>query len=271
MAKSPPPAPYSMQSLIDIMADLRDPDGGCPWDLQQSFATIAPYTIEEAYEVADAVNRGDVADIRAELGDLLLQAVYHAKIAEDAGLFDFADVVSGICTKMVARHPHVYAVAEASAANADQLPGRWEDMKAAERKTTGALHGVALALPALLRAEKLQKRAARVGFDWPNASGAVEKLAEEVAELAAAADAPQRTEEFGDILFTMVNIARHLNIDAEQALRQANDKFAARFVAMEAMAGADWPATDPARLEQLWDAAKSLDLADQGSASPPSR
>ncbi len=216
-----------LRPLVAIMARLRDPDNGCPWDREQSFATIAPYTIEEAYEVADACERDDMAALRDELGDLLLQAVYHARMAEERGAFAIDDVVAAICAKMVRRHPHVFGDGDG--------PG-WEALKAAERDHAddrSALAGVAVALPALLRAEKLQKRAARTGFDWPEAKGPRVKIDEELAEVEAADDDAARVEEIGDLLFAVVNWARHLEVDAEAALRAASAKFERRFRAME--------------------------------------
>jgi ATP diphosphatase len=219
------------------MARLRDPERGCEWDLAQDFASIAPYTIEEAYEVADAIARGDMADLREELGDLLLQVVFHARMAEEAGHFAFADVAAAIADKMEARHPHIFASAGGSMDEA-----RWEDLKAEERSAKGvasALDGVALALPALMRAEKLQKRAARTGFDWPDPSGSEAKIAEEIAELTAATSNQHKLEEAGDLLFAAVNFVRAHGISAEDALRAANAKFEARFRAMEALVGPD--------------------------------
>jgi ATP diphosphatase len=224
-------APLALARLAAIMARLRDPKRGCEWDVQQTFATIAPYTIEEAYEVADAIERHDLDALKDELGDLALQVVFHARMAEELGMFGLADVLTGISDKMERRHPHVFGDGS--------RPG-WETIKAAERTAKAddpsALAGVARALPALLRAEKLQKRAARTGFDWPDASGPRAKMLEELEEIAAA---PPETveEEVGDLLFAAVNFARHLKIDAEAALRKANDKFERRFRAMEAMDG----------------------------------
>ncbi len=233
-----------MQRLIDIMARLRDPVTGCPWDVKQSFATIAPYTIEEAYEVADAIARDDMGELREELGDLLLQVVFHSRMAEEAGHFAFAEVAKAISDKMVERHPHVFGDQRFDS-EAEQKAD-WETRKAEERqrkKKNGeqhsALDGVATSLPALLRAEKLQKRAARVGFDWPQARQVLDKIAEEVEELTAevgSSDAGARArieDEFGDLLFTLVNLARHLAIDPEEALRGTNRKFLRRFQAME--------------------------------------
>lgn len=218
--------------IVAIMARLRDPDHGCEWDRVQTFATIAPYTIEEAYEVADAIERGDIHDLKDELGDLLLQVVFQSRIAEEAGHFDLRDVVNAISDKMERRHPHIFGDAEVGGHHL------WEQVKAAERREkpgqAGALAGIALGLPALSRAEKLQKRAARVGFDWPDASGPRQKIDEELAEVAQATTDPERFEEVGDLLFSVVNWARHLGIDAEAALRSANGKFESRFNAMEA-------------------------------------
>ncbi|MFZ3482362.1 nucleoside triphosphate pyrophosphohydrolase [Sphingomonas sp. 3-13AW] len=245
-----------MERLVAIMTRLRDPELGCEWDRAQTFATIAPYTIEEAYEVADAIARNDVGDLKNELGDLLLQVVFHSRIAEEAGQFALPDVVAAISEKMERRHPHIFGDAAAS-------PG-WEAIKAAERdeKTTdatnGALSGVALGLPALSRAEKLQKRAARVGFDWPDPSGPRAKIDEELAEIEEA-DEAHRSEEVGDLLFSVVNWARHLGVDAEAALRDANAKFERRFAAMEAEAGARFSALPLDEKEALWGAAKSAE------------
>lgn len=221
--------------LLAVMAKLRDPDGGCEWDLAQSFATIAPYTIEEAYEVADAIAGGDPAAICDELGDLLLQVVFHSQIAADAGLFRFDDVATAISDKMERRHPHIFGDGKT-----DDVRQQWEQIKADERAADGpkgALSGVALSLPALLRAQKLQSRAARVGFDWPDVNGPRDKIAEELAEVAAAATDAERHAEVGDLLLAVVNYARHLGVDAEGALRDANLKFARRFAAMEDRAG----------------------------------
>jgi ATP diphosphatase len=247
-----------IERLVAIMARLRDPVHGCEWDRAQSFATIAPYTIEEAYEVADAIARNDVADLKDELGDLLLQVVFHSRIAEEAGQFALSDVVDAISEKMERRHPHIFG-------NGAVTPG-WEAIKAAERTarssdgSAGALAGVALGLPALSRAEKLQKRAARVGFDWPDPSGPRAKIDEELLEIAEASDA-ERAEEVGDLLFAVVNWARHLGVDAEAALRSANAKFEHRFAAMEAGAGASFPGMSLDEKEALWSAAKSAERA----------
>lgn len=240
--------------LLAIMARLRGP-GGCPWDQAQDFDSIAPYTIEEAYEVADAIARGDMADLRDELGDLLLQVVFHARIAEEAGHFAFADVVEAIAAKMERRHPHVFG--DARAETPEAVVAGWEAIKAAEKPRESVLDGVAKALPALLRAEKLSKRAAQTGFDWPDAEGARAKLAEEMAELAAADGRAERLEEAGDLLFAAVNWLRKLDIDPEAALRAACDKFERRFRAIEQSPGfADLPL---AAKERLWRAAKERD------------
>ena len=222
-------APLALERLAAIMARLRDPDHGCEWDVQQTFRTIAPYTIEEAYEVADAIERDDIGALKDELGDLALQVVFHARIAEELGAFDLADVLIGISDKMERRHPHIFGDGS--------RPG-WEALKAAERAASSddpsALAGVARALPALMRAEKLQKRAARTGFDWPSADGPRDKILEELDEVAGAP--PEHIEEeVGDLLFAAVNFARHMKVDPENALRKANDKFERRFRAMEAL------------------------------------
>lgn len=232
--------PEAVNRLLAIMARLRDPEHGCEWDLAQDFASIAPYTLEEAHEVADAIARGDMADLRDELGDLLLQVVFHARMAEEAGHFDFADVAAGIADKMERRHPHIFR--DGALIEVSEVRANWEAIKAAERREKaqpGALDGVALGLPALLRAEKLQKRAARVGFDWPDSDGAADKLREEMAEFEQATDSDHRREEAGDMLFAMVNWLRKSGIDAEDALRAANRKFERRFAAMEAIAAGD--------------------------------
>ncbi|MCC7049216.1 MAG: nucleoside triphosphate pyrophosphohydrolase [Alphaproteobacteria bacterium] len=255
--------------LIAIMARLRAPQGGCPWDLEQSFATIAPYTIEEAYEVADAIQRGDMTALREELGDLLLQVVYHARMAEEEGRFDFDAVATAIADKMVARHPHVFGGAEIDGAAAQTR--MWEEFKARERAAKAkasatppsVLDDVPLALPALLRAEKLQKRAARVGFDWPEARQVLDKIEEEIGELRAELDQgapPARVEdEIGDLLFALANLARHLKVDPETALRGCNAKFERRFHAIErALAAEDRSPKDASleEMEALWIEAK---------------
>lgn len=240
-----------LEQLRDIMARLRDPNGGCPWDQVQTFATIAPYTIEEAYEVADACERDDMAALKDELGDLQLQVVYHARMAEERGAFALPDVIGAISDKMIRRHPHVFGDGPS--------PG-WENIKAAERNAhpdDSALAGVAHALPALLRAEKLQRRAARTGFDWPDANGPRAKIDEELAEVEAETDMLARTEEIGDLLFAVVNWARHLGVDTEAALRQANAKFEGRFRAMEEMAGDGFAELSLDEKEALWLRAKA--------------
>lgn len=245
-----------IERLVETMARLRDPIRGCEWDIAQDFASIAPYTIEEAYEVADAIARDDMADLKDELGDLLLQVVFHARIAEEAGAFALPDVVAAICDKMERRHPHIFG------GQTDARP-EWERIKAEERTLkadvgadAGALDGVALGLPALVRADKLQKRAARVGFDWPDASGARAKIDEELAEIESATTSAAVEEEVGDLLFSVVNWARKLGIDPEAALRGANGKFERRFRAMEAASEADLATLDLAELEALWQSAK---------------
>jgi ATP diphosphatase len=240
-----------LERLRDIMARLRHPETGCPWDIRQDFRSIAPYTIEEAYEVADAIERDDMNGLRDELGDLQLQVVFHARMAEEMGAFDLTDVLDGISDKMIRRHPHVFG--------AGPGPG-WEEIKAAERAgksdDPSALAGVAAALPALLRAEKLQKRAARTGFDWPDPAGALAKVEEEIGEVSDATSDEHRFEEMGDLLFAVVNWSRKLGIDPEAALRQANAKFEARFRAIEAMAGDAFKGLTLDEKEDLWVAAK---------------
>lgn len=239
--------------LLAIMARLRDPERGCEWDLAQSFASIAPYTIEEAYEVVDAIERSDMTDLRGELGDLLLQVVFHARMAEEAGHFAFADVARAICGKMEARHPHIFGDEDGTMGET-----RWENLKQTERESAGAtsaLDGVAKALPGLLRAQKLQKRAARVGFDWPDAEGPKEKIFEEIQELESAS-LETRKEEAGDLLFAAVNLVRAYGIDAEEALRGANAKFERRFRAMEDLADGGFPGLTLDQQEALWQAVK---------------
>lgn len=248
--------------LLDIMARLRDPDEGCPWDIEQTFDTIAPYTIEEAYEVADAIERGDLADLRDELGDLLLQVVYHARMAEEAGAFSFADVVETICRKMIRRHPHVFGDEQVEDASAQTVA--WERLKAEERQAgqtdPSHLAGIARGLPALVRAGKLGRRAASVGFDWPDAAGVIDKLHEELAELEADLDDNERLQdEIGDLMFTLVNLCRHRGLDPERALRRSNAKFERRFRAMEQRLRAgqqDLAEADAQELERLWRDAK---------------
>lgn len=254
-----------MDRLLAIMRALRDPETGCPWDIEQTFATIAPYTIEEAYEVADAIERADMNDLRGELGDLLFQSVFHAQMADDAGHFNFSDVARTMSDKMVARHPHVFG-SESRDKSAEQQTADWEIIKAAERATrdeTRTLDGVAIGLPALLRAEKLQKRAARVGFDWPDVGHVIDKIAEEAAEVVEARDNlshDEVTEEVGDLLFVMANLARHLNVNPEDALRAANAKFMRRFAGIEdalAARGKTPADSDLAEMDALWDAVKA--------------
>ena len=251
-------AAQQIDRLLSIMARLRDPATGCEWDVAQTFQSIAPYTIEEAYEVADAIAREDLADLRGELGDLLLQVVFHARMAEEQGAFDFDAVAKSISDKMEARHPHIFGDDESETPQAR----RWEDIKAAERDAQGAasaLDGVAHALPALMRAEKLQKRAARSGFDWPDKDGPAEKLVEEIGELADADGPDHMTEEAGDLLFAAVNLVRAYGVDAEAALRSANEKFERRFRAMESLAtdqDADFSSLDLQAQETLWQEVK---------------
>ncbi len=253
-------------SLLEIMARLRDPDGGCPWDLQQNYATIAPYTIEEAYEVADAIEQGDMEGLKDELGDLLLQVVFHAQMAKEDGKFEFADVVRAICEKMIRRHPHVFGDEEQR--NAGSVKGRWEEIKAEEKAAKGTVAGSILddvphALPALSRAVKLQNRAARVGFDWPDTSQVIDKLNEEMLELstevAKGGDADRLEDEMGDLLFVYANLARHLKVDPEAALRRANAKFRRRFGRIEEKLAAEGRKPEQSTLEEmdaLWNEAK---------------
>jgi ATP diphosphatase len=256
--------------LVAIMARLRDPARGCPWDLEQDFASIAPYTIEEAYEVAEAIAEDDMPALRDELGDLLFQSVYHAQLARERGAFDFDDVARAISDKMIRRHPHVFG-AESRDKSADQQTRDWEKIKAAERagkpEAKSALDGVAAGLPALTRAVKLQNRAARVGFDWPDIGGVLAKITEEADELAEARNsgegAERLAEEYGDLLFVMANLARHLAIDPEAALRAANAKFTRRFKAIEsdlATQGRGPADSDLAEMDALWNAAKARGL-----------
>lgn len=255
--------------LLQIMARLRDPQSGCPWDIEQDFTSIAPYTIEEAYEVADAIERQDWPELEGELGDLLLQVVYHAQMAQEAGHFDFDSVTRRISDKMVSRHPHVFGD-ESRDKSAQQQVVDWEKIKAAERADkaqSGVLDGVAVGMPALLRAVKLQKRAARVGFDWPQTDHVLDKIIEESRELIEARDTlslAEVEEEFGDLLFVMANLARHLDVDPESALRGANAKFIRRFRHIEqalASKGSSPAQSDLAEMDALWDAAKLVDKA----------
>jgi MazG family protein len=261
-----------IQRLLHVMARLRDPDGGCPWDLEQDFASIVPYTIEEAYEVADAIARGDLEHLRDELGDLLLQVVYHAQMAKEAGLFGFDQVAAAIADKMIRRHPHVFGSAAVDGARAQSHA--WEAVKAGERASKagaaesdhGVLDDVPLALPALVRAAKLQRRAARVGFDWPEPAQVLDKLDEEIAELRTElkdqASVDRLTDEIGDLLFAVVNLARHLEVDGEAALRQANAKFERRFRAIEEALRARGRRLEDASLDEmeaLWQQTKTAE------------
>ena len=261
-----------INNLLEIMSRLRDPINGCPWDVEQTFETIAPYTIEEAYEVREAISNNDYDNLKDELGDLLLQVVFQSQIAEESKLFCFEDVVESICTKMVKRHPHVFGSAKIR--SADEQLTSWEDIKAKEREVQSenqtdsgsALNGVSVAYPALLRAEKLQRRAARVGFDWKETGPVLNKLDEEVSELkevlSGACDKLQLEEELGDILFTCVNIARHLNIDPETALHKANKKFTQRFQQVEKLLKSEMNKkpenADFSELEERWTRAKKI-------------
>ena len=256
-----------LSRLLEIMARLRDPDTGCPWDVEQTFATIAPYTIEEAYEVADAIEREAWDELKGELGDLLFQSVFHAQMAAEAGHFDFHDVANAMSDKMVARHPHVFGD-DSNAKSAEQQTRDWETVKAAERAakgTQGALDDVAIGLPALLRAVKLQKRAARVGFDWPETTQVLDKIIEESRELVEARDTLGQSEieeEFGDLLFVMANLARHLKVDPEAALRAANAKFLRRFKGVEARLaemGKHPEDSTLSEMDALWDAVKAAE------------
>jgi ATP diphosphatase len=252
-------------ALINVMAALRHPTTGCPWDRDQDFASIAPYTIEEAYEVQSAIATGDPAALQDELGDLLFQVVYHARLAEERGWFGFDDVAAAITAKMIRRHPHVFG--NAAARTAGGQTAAWEAQKAAERGTAGTLEGIAATLPALARAQKLTGRAARVGFDWPDAEAVLDKLAEETAELRAelpAADPARLADELGDMFFVLANLARKLGVNAEACLAGANAKFSRRFTAVEAALAArgKMPAdSDLAEMDQLWDAAKEAERA----------
>lgn len=265
-------ASTALGRVLEIMARLRDPERGCPWDRAQSFRTIAPYTLEESYEVVDAIERGATGELPHELGDLLFQVVFHAQMGRELGLFDFASVALGLADKLTRRHPHVFG--DAQAADAAAVHGTWERLKAEERaaraEAQGALAGVALALPALSRAEKLQRRAARVGFDWPALDGVLAKLREELGELeqeieTGGAEARLRAE-LGDLLFACVNLGRHLGLDAEGALREANARFERRFARIEARLAAEGRRPEDVSLdtlEALWQAAKR-ELAGQG-------
>ena len=252
--------------LIEIMAALRNPNGGCPWDIEQTFSTIAPYTIEEAYEVAEAIAENDMASLRDELGDLLLQSVYHAQLASEAGAFEFGDVVEAITRKLIRRHPHVFGDADARAAGAAKE--QWERIKSEEKRERGIAHdrlldGVPVAIPAMMRALKLQQKAATVGFDWNDPRAVAEKLREEIAEIDAeidGGDAKRLEDEVGDLLFAAVNLARHLKVDPDQALRRTNTKFTRRFGAIETALAAEGrkPADATlAEMEALWQRAKA--------------
>ncbi len=255
----------SLTRLAAIMARLRDPASGCPWDLTQDFASIAPYTIEEAYEVAEAIATNDMVDLKKELGDLLFQVVFHSRMAEEAGHFVLADVVASVCEKMERRHPHIFGTGIAAVdAGAQKL--EWEAIKAAERAAAGtadalisALDGVATALPALMRAEKLQSRAARVGFDWPNLTDVRAKVEEELHEFDTAISPAHAREEAGDLLFSVVNLLRRHNIDAEDALRAGNAKFERRFRAMETLAGSGFPSLSLSEQDGLWNRVKAAE------------
>lgn len=260
MADTPQDPAAAITALLEVMARLRDPKGGCPWDLEQDFRTIAPYTVEEAYEVADAIEREDFAALKEELGDLLFQAVFHARMAEERGLFDFADVARAIADKMMRRHPHVFANADMR--SADQQTIAWETQKAEERADKGhtsLLDDVPAGLPGLSRAVKLQRRAARVGFDWTQTIDVLEKVSEETKELAEAAEAGEADhveDEFGDLLFVMANLSRHLKVDPEAALRRANQKFIRRFRHVEDRLGDGLADASLDEMEALWVEAK---------------
>lgn len=262
-----------IERLLEIMRRLRNPEGGCPWDIEQDFASIAPYTIEEAYEVADAIEREAWDELKGELGDLLFQSVFHAQMAAEAGHFTFQDVVTTMSNKMVSRHPHVFGD-ESREKSAEQQTADWEAIKAAERAgkaQQGTLDGVAVGLPALLRAYKLQKRAARVGFDWPTTNEVIDKIAEEAAELVEARDSLSQDEveeEFGDLMFVMANLGRHLGVEPEAALRRANAKFIRRFEGVEAKLAARGKRpedSDLAEMDALWDEVKADTRAESNS------
>lgn len=266
---APPESLAPIDRLLAIMARLRDPDAGCPWDLEQDFPTIVPHTIEEAYEVADAIERGQMEELKSELGDLMFQVVFYAQMARERGLYGFDDIVRAVNDKMIRRHPHVFADAAIDSAGAQTVA--WEEQKAGERAAEAAakgaapsqLDGLPLALPALTRAAKLQKRAARIGFDWPEAAPVLDKIAEEIAEIKAemveGAAKERLADEVGDLLFAVTNLARHLELDPEQTLRGANAKFERRFRRVEALAAAEHgagarPGLDA--LEALWQRVK---------------
>ena len=259
--------PAPLAELLEIMARLRNRDRGCPWDVEQTFATIAPYTIEEAYEVADAIERNDLEDLKDELGDLLFQVVFHARMAEEAGAFAFGDVARAICAKMLRRHPHVFG--QAQVADSAEQTKQWEELKRAERGSAspgaGVLDDVPVGLPALTRAAKLGKRAATVGFDWPDVTGVRAKVDEELGELDTAAATGDRADiaaEMGDLLFSVANWCRHLQLDPETCLRSANERFGRRFRAVEAevaASGRQWSSHDAAALDAFWRRAKDAE------------
>jgi ATP diphosphatase len=249
-------ASIDIMPLVEIMQRLRDPETGCPWDVAQDFASIAPYTVEEAYEVEDAIARNDLNDLKGELGDLLLQVIFHSQMAAETETFTLQDVIDGICDKMVRRHPHVFA-------DKAQSDWDWEKLKNEERSAKGqssAMDDIALPLPAAMRAQKIQKRAARTGFDWPDAQSCAAKIAEEQQELAEAQTAEHQHEEAGDLLFAAINLVRHYKIDAETALRDANRKFERRFRAMEQMADGQFDGLKLDEKEALWQAVKAKSL-----------
>lgn len=259
---NPDNKPPAIDTLLNVMARLRHPQDGCAWDRKQTWHSLIPYTLEEAYEVAEAIDHHTPEQVCQELGDLLFQVVFYARIAEEQGMFDFDDVCVAISDKLICRHPHVF---ESDLSESQRQAAQdWEAHKARERQSqqrhTGVLDGVSLALPALMRAQKLQSRAARVGFDWPEAAPVFEKVAEELTELRAADGRQAQQEELGDVLFTLVNLARHLELDAETALRQANDKFTRRMQVMQGLAqrqGLDLHSADQTQLEQWWETAKA--------------
>lgn len=261
------PGRSATEALVDLMARLRTPDSGCPWDLEQTFATIAPYTVEEAYEVADAIARNDMDDLKAELGDLLFQVAFHARLAEESGFFNFDDVAMAIVEKMRDRHPHVFG--EAAARSAAEQTRAWEQRKSEEREAKGAaglLDDVPLGLPALTRAVKLQKRAARIGFDWTSPRAVLDKIAEETGELVAACERGERDaieDEFGDLLFVLANLSRHIDVDPEHAARRANEKFTRRFRYIEERLSAQGRLGEASleEMEALWDEAKRRERA----------
>ena len=264
MSAAPPADPRPIDRLLEVMRRLRDRESGCPWDVEQTWPTIAPYTIEEAYEVADAIERGDPNEVKVELGDLLFQVVFHARMAEENGLFAFDDVAAAMAEKLVRRHPHVFAVRDGR--SAEEQTAAWEVMKAEERKAkaqTGVLDDVPVGLPALTRAAKLTKRAARVGFDWPSAKEVFDKLREEAAELEAeidAGDLDKARDEIGDLLFVMANLSRKLGVEPEDALRGANAKFVRRFRYIEEALAAKGSSPEASTLEEmdaLWNEAKA--------------